>query len=73
MMANQTFSMVLYTGPDGYDSFLKGWDKLSGNKPILRIMENSDLEKLQNEIDENTLVLIEGRLPARVTKLLKSI
>lgn len=73
ILANQTFNMVFYTGPDGYDSFLRGWNKLSDGKPIIRIMENSGLKKLGGGIDKNTLVLIEGRLSVRVIKLLKSI
>lgn len=73
LLANRTFNMVFYTGPDGYDSFLRGWNKLSDGKPIIRIMENSGLKKLEGGIDKNTLVLIEGRLPARVLKLLKPI
>ncbi len=69
----EVFDTVFFAGADGYDSFLKGWNKISGSKSIFRILENSDLGRLQKEIDKNTLVLIEGRLPTRVIKLLKSI
>lgn len=72
ILSNKTFDMIFYTGADGYDSFLKGWNKILDNKQIIRILENSNLERLQKEIDKNTLILIEGRLPARVIKLLKS-
>lgn len=71
--AEKVFDIIFYTGADGYDPFLKGWNKISGSKEFFRILENSDLGKLQKEVDKSTLVLIEGRLPARVIKLLKSI
>lgn len=70
--ARKVFDVVFYTGADGFDSFLKGWNKISGGKPIFRILENTDLNNFQKEINKKSLVLIEGRIPTRVLKLLKS-
>ena len=72
-MAGKVFNMVFYTGAEGFEPFWKGWNKISDGKPIFQIWENSDLGSFQKEIDKNALVLIEGRLPIRVLKLLKPI
>lgn len=71
--AGRVFNTVFYTGADGFNSFFDGWNKTSRGKPILRISENTNLINFQKEINENTLVLIEGKIPVRIMKLLTSV
>ncbi len=69
-LSGKFFDEVFYTGADGFDAFSRGWNNTSGNKPIFRILENTDLRNFLQEINKNSLVLIEGRIPIRILNLL---
>lgn len=71
-VAGKVFDVVFYTGDEGFTSFSDGWNKTARRKPVVRITENTDLENFRKEINKNTLVLIEGRIPVRILKLLTS-
>lgn len=70
--AGKVFDAAFYAGTEGFNSFSDGWNKTSRGKPIIRIAENTDLINFQKEINKKTLVLIEGRIPVRILKLLTS-
>lgn len=70
--AGKVFDAAFYAGTEGFNSFFAGWNKVSGGKPIFRIAENTALVNFQKEINKKTLVLIEGRIPVRILKLLTS-